>query len=96
MIEEQWDDADDYVMEAYEYLHKKLDEQLHEGQQQEKQEGSLKKLVEILKDKKDDESKNMLKMAEGMLKSLKKNGGLSKEQAEWLFKTWTSFSANNS
>lgn len=95
-MEEQWDNFDGIIGEASEYMHKKLDEKLNEGEQQEKQRGSLNKLVEILKKKKDDKSKNMLKMAKGMLKTLKKNDGLSSEQAEWLYKTWTSFSANNS
>lgn len=64
-----------------------------EDQNKEKIEGSLNKLIEVMKGKKDAESKNILKMAKGILKKLKKDGGISSESAQWLFKTWTSFRA---
>lgn len=54
-------------------------------------EGSLSKLIEMMKGKKDDTSKEILKQAKGTLKKLKKDGGISSDSAEWLANTWASF-----
>ena len=54
-------------------------------------EGSLNKLIEMMKGKKDDTSKEILTQAQGTLKKLKKDGGISPASAEWLANTWASF-----
>jgi len=54
-------------------------------------EGSITKLIEIMKGKKDSDSKSILTMAKGLLKTFKKNDGISTEQAKWLYDTWQSF-----
>lgn len=51
-------------------------------------EGSINKLIEIMTGKKDTNSKEILTQAKGLLKSFKK-GGISKDQAKWLYDTWT-------
>lgn len=70
-------------------------ENLNEADNEEKVEGSLNKLIDIMKDKKDKTSKEILDMAKGVLKTFKKNKGISKDQAEWLANTWTAITANN-
>jgi len=52
-------------------------------------EGSINKLIEIMSGKKDADSKSILTMAKGLLKTFKKNdGGISSDQAKWLYDTW--------
>lgn len=51
----------------------------------------LNKLVDAVKDGKTDSAKNIKKMANGMLKQISKEGGLSPQQASWIFKTWSAF-----
>lgn len=82
-----------------EWLNESKEEQFEEltletiNEDNEKVQGSLEKLIDVMKGKKDAESKNISKMAKGILKKLKKDGGISSDSAEWLFKTWTSFRA---
>ena len=62
-----------------------------ENKQYDALEGSLNKLIELMKGKKDSNSKEILVQAKGTLKKLKKDGGISTDSAEWLANTWASF-----
>lgn len=62
-----------------------------ENKQYDALEGSLNKLIELMKGKKDSNSKEILAQAKGTLKKLKKDGGISTDSAEWLANTWASF-----